>query len=392
MDNQGATEATEAVEAPEAVNTVKWSMAELKMPTLGQLLDASFKDRQHLLYPWLREQESCMVYAATGVGKSLFALSVAIAVAGGGEFLGWNVERRKSGEGWKVLYLDGEMHIGDIQDRAKALIQAIPGIDKSKAAANLSFLPRQYQNPETNFPLITDTAGMGFIKKQVRERKIDLVILDNFSTLGEVADENQASSFNGIQQFLLSLKMSRVATMLVHHAGKSGDFRGSSKLAATFETIIELEKMEDKEGEQGEASFRVRWNKVRAGGSKKKVRDVAARLVTKDGDYEANIQEWLYKAGDLAKLDDIRDKLENGDFKTQVEIKNYYGVGSKSTIKNWLDDGIKLGIWTQWHLDHWFAKGNLLRNLGKRSAPVAITQSWQSAEGADSEPEVTPEF
>lgn len=392
MDSQGMTEVTEAIEAPKTISTVDWSMAKLKMPTLGELLDASFKERQHLLYPWLREQESCMVYAATGVGKSLFALSVAIAVAGGGEFLGWNVEKRRSGEGWKVLYLDGEMHIGDIQERAKALIQAIPGIDKSKATANLSFLPRQYQSPETSFPLITDPAGMGFIKKQVRENSLDLVILDNFSTLGEVADENQASSFNGIQQFLLSLKMSRVATMLVHHAGKSGDFRGSSKLAATFETIIQLEKMEDKEGEHGEASFRVRWNKVRAGGSKKKVRDVAARLVTKDGDYEANVQEWLFKAGDLAKFDDIRDKLENGDFMTQVEIKNHFGVGSKSTIRNWLEEGIKLGMWTQWHLDYWFAKGKTLRNLGKREAPVAIKQSWQSEEGDDSEPEATPEF
>src|SRR5215470_158685 len=57
----------------------------LKAPTLGQLLAATFSDRQHLLFPWLREQESCMVYAATGVGKSMFALSAALAAAGGGE-------------------------------------------------------------------------------------------------------------------------------------------------------------------------------------------------------------------------------------------------------------------------------------------------------------------
>ena len=69
------------------------------------------------------------------------------------------------------------------------------------------------------------------------------MILDNFSTLGEVEDENAASSFNAIQQFLLQLKVQGVATMLVHHAGKSGDFRGSSKLAATFETIIKLERL-----------------------------------------------------------------------------------------------------------------------------------------------------
>ncbi len=69
------------------------------------------------------------------------------------------------------------------------------------------------------------------------------MVLDNFSTLGEVEDENAASSFNAIQQFLLQLKVQEVATILVHHTSKAGDnFRGSSKLAATFETIIQLER------------------------------------------------------------------------------------------------------------------------------------------------------
>src|SRR4051794_35675503 len=149
MDGQGMTEVAEAMEAPATINTVIWSKAQLRMPTLGQLLEANFRERQHLLWPWLREEESCMVYAATGVGKSLFALSVALAVAGGGEFLGWKVDKKASGEGWKALYLDGEMHIGDIQERAKSLVQAVPGINKEQALANLSFLPRQYQNPDT---------------------------------------------------------------------------------------------------------------------------------------------------------------------------------------------------------------------------------------------------
>ena len=69
----------------------------LKAPTLQQLLETTFSDRQHLLFPWLREQESCMVYAATGVGKSMFALSAALAIAGGGEFLGWKSDERASG-------------------------------------------------------------------------------------------------------------------------------------------------------------------------------------------------------------------------------------------------------------------------------------------------------
>lgn len=124
-------------------------------------------------------------------------------------------------------------------------------------------------------------AGKEFILERVVNGPLDLVILDNFSTLGEVEDENAASSFNAIQQFLLQLKVQGVATMLLHHAGKSGDFRGSSKLAATFETIIRLELLKE-EIEHGAAQFRVRWDKVRAGGPKRKVREVVARLVTSE--------------------------------------------------------------------------------------------------------------
>jgi RecA-family ATPase len=192
----------------------------LKAPTLGQLLKATFSDRQHLLSPWLREQESCMVYAATGVGKSMFALSAALAAAGGGEFRGWKPDERADGTGWRVLYIDGEMHIGDIQERVRLLMHAVPSVNQEKASANIRFLARQHQEPDADFPLITEPSGMKFVREVVQQNAFDLVILDNFSTLGEVEDENAASSFNAIQQFLLQLKVQGVATMLVHHAGQ----------------------------------------------------------------------------------------------------------------------------------------------------------------------------
>ena len=72
--------------------------------------------------------------------------SRALAIAGGGEFLGWKPEERTSGEGWRVLYVDGEMHIGDIQERARVLLDTVPHVDRQKAGANLRFLGRQHQS------------------------------------------------------------------------------------------------------------------------------------------------------------------------------------------------------------------------------------------------------
>jgi hypothetical protein len=372
----------------------------LKMPTLEQLLAARFKERKYLLAPWLREQENCMVYAATGVGKSLFAMSAALAVAGCGEFLGWQPEPKANGEGWRVLYVDGEMHIADIQERVRQLRGGMPKLDKTTVDRNLTFLARQHQSGGAQFPSITEQAGQAFVVEQLKANKVDLVILDNFSTLGEVEDENAAASFNAIQQFLLQLKVQEVATMLVHHTGKAEDnFRGSSKLAATFETIIQLERplasarrvgtmgweTRPVQMEPGEAKFRVRWDKVRAG-SKSPPRAVVATLVTQQLAFgEDAIGIWEYEAESLAKLDEIAQRLPAGEFATQRDIAAFFDV-SPTMAGKYLERGIKLGMWTEETVGRGLALGKRLRTQKKTEAPVRPV-TWRDEPLVD-EPEV----
>jgi len=360
------------------------------MPTTGQLLAARFADRRQLLIPWLREHENCMVYAATGVGKSLFALSAALAVAGNGRFLGWSPEQRKDGSAWRVLYVDGEMHIGDIQERVRQLLAGMPKLDRAAVDNNLIFLARQHQDAGTQFPSITEHAGQQFVLTQIREQAVDMVVLDNFSTLGDVDDENAAASFNAIQRFLLQLKMQQVATMLVHHTGKAEDnFRGSSKLAATFETIIQLERPEvayrkdtawrvrTLPSEHGGARFRVRWDKVRSG-SKVQPRGVLAHLETKDPEEFGGPRPatWEYvETTDLDRLDEMAQMLPAGVFQTQVEIGTYFGV-TPTMARKYIDRGIKLGLWTEDKIGRWLANGKRLRRQGKTEAPVAPDKSW----------------
>jgi AAA domain-containing protein len=173
--------------------TEQKASSDLLMPTLGELLDTPIPERQHILRPWLREHESCLLFAATGVGKSLFALTTALAVAGNGRFLGWRPDVKADGTDWRVLYVDGEMHIGDIQQRARILMDAVPGISRTKAYNNLQLLARQQQDPAIDFPEITDTTkpggGQERILQKVLDGGFDLLILDNFSTLGRVVDE-----------------------------------------------------------------------------------------------------------------------------------------------------------------------------------------------------------
>jgi hypothetical protein len=78
-------------------------------------------------------------------------------------------------------------------------------------------------------------------------------------------DENSATAWNPLNSLVVALKGAGVAVVLVHHAGKGGGYRGSSALATTLETIVNLEKVADEEA-CGDARFRVNIEKSRAHG------------------------------------------------------------------------------------------------------------------------------
>jgi AAA domain len=226
------------------------------------------------------------------------------------------------------------------------------------------------------FPSITERAGTDFILERVKKGPLDLVVLDNFSTLGEVEDENAAASFNRLQAFLLKLKTHGVATMLVHHSGKPQgskapvSFRGSSKLAATFETIIQLERTQKTfETEDSGAQFAVRWDKVRAGGPTRQVRMVAARSVTAATKFGENGVAWEYETAEAWRLLGIKEMLLKNAFRTQVEIAEYYDI-SATQVANDRDKGIALGLWTRKWWDMKLRHGKSQRTKGVTSSPV----------------------
>lgn len=233
--------------------------------TLARLLEHQFPPREDLVGPWLRQGESVMLWAAPGTGKTLLTLTLAVMVAGGGSVLGWTAPKPR-----KVLLVDGEMAVEDLQDRAGWLIGTVEGIDREAAGANLPIMSRAWQKPEAGFPDLGERegrngriAGQDEVVAVARRVKAELVLLDNFSTLVEVADENDASSMNATLGFLLRLKQLRIGCVLVHHSGKDGGtYRGSSKLATTFEVILGLKPLESLVNTAG-AAFRLDWTKYR---------------------------------------------------------------------------------------------------------------------------------
>src|SRR5262249_15058735 len=79
-----------------------------------------------------------------------------------------------------------------------------------------------------------------------------VLILDNLSTLASGMRENEADSWELVNNWLLDLRRRKIAVIIIHHAGRSGEMRGTSKREDNVFWIIALDdakkNAEDKRG------------------------------------------------------------------------------------------------------------------------------------------------
>jgi putative DNA primase/helicase len=190
-----------------------------------------------------------MLYAPRGLGKSWLALSIGLAVASGSSLLSWSAPRQRN-----VLYVDGEMPLVSLQERLKAISLGFGGdipndafrilaADQIESGINLSTREGQ----QSLDPLLKD---------------IDLLILDNLSTLATTTAESASDAWVPMQNWLLRLRRQGVSVLLVHHAGTNGRQRGTSRREDALDTVIALRRPEDYSPEQG-ARFEVHFEKLR---------------------------------------------------------------------------------------------------------------------------------
>ncbi len=83
---------------------------------LQEFLSLELPPRAMLLSPILPERSLSMLYAPRGMGKSWLALSIGMAIASGAPLLRWTVPRPR-----RVLFVDGEMLLADLQTRLATL-------------------------------------------------------------------------------------------------------------------------------------------------------------------------------------------------------------------------------------------------------------------------------
>lgn len=220
--------------------------------TSTEILDFKVPERKDFLGGWLKSQSLNLISAARGCGKTWMSLLIAGAVASGKSLGCW----KGSGVRRNVLYVDGEMVFIDLQGRVK-LLRASFG----DALDNITFHSPDLK-PNGIMPNLDTPQGRERVGKWAD--KYDLIVIDNLSSLCRSNDENEAKGWQGLQDWLVKLRSAGKAVIIVHHFGKNGTQRGTSKREDALDTSIVLKLPDDYDNDLDDgARFHVIFTKNR---------------------------------------------------------------------------------------------------------------------------------
>lgn len=218
---------------------------------IDDFLSKKYPPREYIISPIIPTQGLAMLFAKRGVGKTHIGLGIAYAAASGGKFLKWDAPQPR-----RVLYIDGEMPANVMQERLAGIISSD---DNAEAhPENLYIMPADEQ--EDIFPDISCPESQKMIEAHLEG--VELVILDNLSTLAQSGKENEAEGWSPIQTWALSLRRKGISVLFVHHSGKAGQQRGTSKREDVLDTVIRLQHPADYSPQEG-AKFEVHLDKAR---------------------------------------------------------------------------------------------------------------------------------
>ena len=220
--------------------------------TASQFRQLRIEERKTILSPFLKEADYGIIFAPRGVGKSWISLLVAKALCEGTD-LGdhWQATEQK-----RTLYIDSEMNLFDVQQRCEAL--QIEGDQ-----FNILSHERLYSTSDDQVSFnLADPSQQDAITEVAMEQSIDVLIIDNLSTGFLGLRENESDSWERVSPWLLDLRRRGIGVILVCHAGRNGQIRGTSKREDATHWILSAEDS-DEVPEPNVLSFKTKFTKCR---------------------------------------------------------------------------------------------------------------------------------
>jgi AAA domain len=186
----------------------------------------------------------CQVYGETGAGKTLWALSLAAAIAGGAPFMDWRCTSPR-----KVIYVDGELAETTIRQRLESALSALPKAHREIAENNLLIFSREiaYQVMDYDLAPLDSDDGWSQVAEITQLWEAEAIIFDSrFCLLG--SDMKEQGSMP--KELILWLRSQRIFQLWLHHTGKDSSRGGYGDKTAEFlmDTNIQLSPLAKQPG------------------------------------------------------------------------------------------------------------------------------------------------
>lgn len=216
-----------------------------------QLVSMEIPPKQGVLGEFFCEGDLGIIYAPRGLGKTWLTSVMANAIATGCSCGEWSAGKRAR----KVLVVDGEMALAQTQERAVSL---------RMDSENLFWLhhERLFQMTEKCVN-IADASHQEALTRLIVESGVEVVFLDNLSTLALGVAENQSDDWEKVGPWLLRLRRHNVSVVVIAHAGKNGNLRGTSRREDALNWILKLEASDEDGGAAAGARFKSHLEKNR---------------------------------------------------------------------------------------------------------------------------------
>lgn len=120
---------------------------------------------------------------------------------------------------------------------------------------NSAFVRLRWEGPHPRSRIWTDGPPTGRLAARS-------LVVDNLSTICRGLKENEADSWTPFQNWLLAQRRVGKSVLVIHHGGKSGQQRGTSRKEDVLDTVIALRKPPDYQADQG-ARFVIHFEKSR---------------------------------------------------------------------------------------------------------------------------------
>jgi hypothetical protein len=235
------------------------------MLTSIELSELDVPIRTRLIGAWCKDGDLGFIYGERGCGKTWLAAAVACAVANGTELFEWEVPKERN-----VLWLDGEMPLADFKERVIGLLDA--------PRQNLVFIHHErFYDCGFGSLNLADPDTQQALTLACLALDTHLLLIDNLSCLFSGMLENDSDQWEMVLPWLLELRRMGVTVIIIHHAGRSGAMRGSSKREDSAAWIIKVEAVSDHGDDSEGAHFSSVFTKQRS------------------GDHPESMREWKFK-------------------------------------------------------------------------------------------------